>query len=398
MNANSSFHKSGKSCDISKEKIKEITDDIITDTKKNNKDIRKTINTKEKKLIKSNKKCPCYDCCNCCTCCYNNECTIKDDDCSNIIPFANLLTLPSNFCPCSSIGWENLKISIQPCLHCILEPCAINDAHLVFTDPCGERHDLENHIANLKRVRIVGCIQYILSAQSTITQNGITIVGASVSDFYTICVDRVVGFISDCFVKTCSISVDYQNLIFDNPPEIIYGNSHALKIKGEFVLKVSYIKNGSFENGFNDWSLTVPSGASADTVNHFNNYCPIEGCYFALLKTNGPGSYTTLSQTFTANAGDTIEGYSFFKTNDYMPFNDNCKIVIKSGNASGPIIATPFSESVATVGDYGQTPWKHWSYTFTNNGEFTVEAKIANAIDSILDSYIGIDAIHLISL
>ena len=67
---------------------------------------------------------------------------------------------------------------------------------------------------------------------------------------------------------------------------------------------------------------------------------PKHGSYFALLKTDGSGSYTTLSQSFYASAGDKICGWAFFKAEDYMPYNDSCAVYIKRG---GTLIYTAFS-------------------------------------------------------
>jgi len=39
-----------------------------------------------------------------------------------------------------------------------------------------------------------------------------------------------------------------------------------------------------------------------------------------------------LKQDFYADAGDILSGWSFFKTNDYMTFNDYSKVVLKSGD------------------------------------------------------------------
>ncbi|CAH2214312.1 hypothetical protein [Tepidibacter aestuarii] len=156
---------------------------------------------------------------------------------------------------------------------------------------------------------------------------------------------------------------------------------------------MSQIINRSFDQGFTGWTLVVPPGATATTPSSFLTYTPINGNFFALLKTDGPGSYTTVSQSFYAKKGDKISGWAFFKANDYLPYDDKSKVVIKSGTT---VISTVFSASVSTVGDYGQTPWTFWEYVFTSTGTFTLEGNITNALDSILDSYLGLDAIQLI--
>ncbi|MBD7911192.1 hypothetical protein [Clostridium cibarium] len=336
---------------------------------------------------------------------YNfNKCGIRDckGDCKNIIPFNNLLNVPKDFLP-KSIGgdWDSLKISIMPSLNCIVEPC-IEKTDITFNDPCNKKHVVKDYELKLKKLRVVGSINYIISAQYTASQLGISDSNASISGIYTMRIDRILGFVLEHFNSNYHVSVGYKDLQFDSPEEFVYGEDHALKIKGNFIINVGNIvetlRNGSFENAFADWNVVVPTGASAETVFIFEPsstliYRPIDECYFALLKTDGPGSYTTISQTFAAKAGDKIEGWAFFKANDYLPFNDNSKVRIKAGNN---VIATPFNYSVSDVGDYGHTPWTYWSHTFTADGTFTIEAQIANALDSSLDSYMGLDAIRLI--
>jgi hypothetical protein len=157
------------------------------------------------------------------------------------------------------------------------------------------------------------------------------------------------------------------------------------------------ITNGSFETGnLNGWSTYIPpEGYAIATTSYswsspsYGSFSAKHGSYFALLKTDGPGSYTALSQSFYANAGDKICGWAFFKAEDYMPYNDDCTVRIK--NSAGTVIYTAFSASVSTVGNYGNTPWTYWQYTFATAGTYTVEARIANNGDSGYDSVMGLD-------
>lgn len=162
--------------------------------------------------------------------------------------------------------------------------------------------------------------------------------------------------------------------------------------------------NPSFETDFTGWTLVVPTGGSAVTTTSYSTttgpavtYTPIQGSFFALLATDSgsaASNYITVSQSFSASTGDIISGWSFFDTDDYLPFDDNAQVLIISGSST---IATPFSASVSTVGDFGNTPWTFWQYTFTAPGVYTVQARIANALDSGVSSQIGIDALQLTS-
>ncbi len=151
------------------------------------------------------------------------------------------------------------------------------------------------------------------------------------------------------------------------------------------------LNNHSFEIGdTSGWQTYIPNGGWIQVVTSGGNKTATDGSRFALLKTNGPDSYTTVYQTFSVSSGAKITGYAFFKANDYLPYNDNAQVYIKSGNT---VIATLFSASVAQVGNYGETPWTAWEYTFSSAGTYTVEARIANVGDTILDSLMGLDGV-----
>lgn len=150
--------------------------------------------------------------------------------------------------------------------------------------------------------------------------------------------------------------------------------------------------NGGFETGdLTGWSATVPSGGSVQAITSYFSYSPVEGRYFALLETDEVGSYTTLSQTFTDGW---IEGWAAFKAEDYLPYDDNAAVQI-----FGPagLLATPWSTSVSTVGDFGNTPWEHWSWTAPSSGIYTVKYSVANGgDDSHQNSYALFDATSVV--
>ncbi|UCC97081.1 MAG: hypothetical protein JSW66_14695 [Phycisphaerales bacterium] len=168
------------------------------------------------------------------------------------------------------------------------------------------------------------------------------------------------------------------------------------------------LTNGSFEAGLNDWSIVVPGGASVSAVvSHSDtgasatgttSWGPTDGSMFALLKTDGPGSLTQVYQSFHANAGTRLVFDYFWDSQDYLPFNDSATGTLLSGvGTGGPLVATLFSESIVGDGiDYYGTPWTSVSYTFTTTGTYTVLFEITNGLDSILDSYVGIDSVAVI--
>jgi hypothetical protein len=148
--------------------------------------------------------------------------------------------------------------------------------------------------------------------------------------------------------------------------------------------------NGGFEAGnTSGWDIAIPPDGEANVVTTFtqddsDTVLPIEGSYFLELKTDGPGSQSTASQTFTVAAGDVISGWAAWEGNDYMPLNDNAKVQIF--DVAGNLLATPWYASIATYGDFADTPWTNWSWTAPTTDYYVVWYGIQNAIDSVLDS------------
>jgi len=165
-------------------------------------------------------------------------------------------------------------------------------------------------------------------------------------------------------------------------------------VLGMAAVAKATLVNGGFEEGdFTGWTKYVPYGGSAQVVTSHTgdqgtNYTPVEGNYFALLKTDGPGSYTTISQVIHLEAGWWVEGYAAFDARDYW----NDKAYVKIYDSSGNKIATPWYSDVKEVGNYGDGPWTYWSWTANEGGDYTLKFGVANAEDSEYDSYALFDA------
>jgi hypothetical protein len=161
-----------------------------------------------------------------------------------------------------------------------------------------------------------------------------------------------------------------------------------------FASPDSLLLNPGFENG----SLVGWSASSIDLVaavhqhiapNSSYVYAPPEGQSFALLEPAEPDVPTTLSQAFTAQPGDVVSCWTFFDGEDAPDWNDWGDVRILSG---GQVVATVYRADIASAGDLGYLPWSRWSYTVTVSGTYTLEARVANAVDNTMPSYLGLDA------
>jgi len=140
-------------------------------------------------------------------------------------------------------------------------------------------------------------------------------------------------------------------------------------------------------------------------------YEPVKGNYFAVLETGAPtGHFTTLSQKFDLNRGETLEGWATFCCGSevyqpYLPidaenYNDYALINILNSQGNvvdvpwyadsfdiGHYVTTPEGESTGEVVDFGPLPWKHWSWTAPAPDSYTLQYKTTQVADVIGISY-----------
>ena len=166
------------------------------------------------------------------------------------------------------------------------------------------------------------------------------------------------------------------------------------------------VTNGSFETGdLTGWSWTIPAGASIDVVTGHSDpggtgttsWTPADGSYFALLKTDGPGSLTQLYQSFSMTPGNPLMFDYFWDSRDLKPFGDTASLSVYSGvGLAGPLIGTFTLGSVSSdPQNYWGTPWQTVSLYLSNAGTYTAVFEVRNSLDGIKDSYLGIDNVLL---
>lgn len=168
------------------------------------------------------------------------------------------------------------------------------------------------------------------------------------------------------------------------------------------VLATAYgIPNHNF--GFDDgttsgWTASgeysvVSEHSSYAILGPERNYAPQNGSFFARLNTITDSLQdSTLSRSFTVNANQSLRGWAAFDTPDYDIYNDNAFVRLVGPDGS----LTLWSASVQSVGDFNNTPWQQWSYTFLNPGTYTLTLGVATGSDDPLGkTYALFDAIFL---
>jgi hypothetical protein len=167
----------------------------------------------------------------------------------------------------------------------------------------------------------------------------------------------------------------------------------AFALSASFGAAQATVINGDFELGnLSGWTAVVPSGgtAAAQTSNPDTGATPFQGNWMASLKTDGPGSFTTLSQTINLTAGAHVKGWAqFFDAELGEGFPDLGEVRILNP-LTGALIATVFSDNAADPGT-GLRGWTFWSFTALATADYTIQARIANAGDAIVDSWLFVD-------
>jgi hypothetical protein len=161
----------------------------------------------------------------------------------------------------------------------------------------------------------------------------------------------------------------------------------ALSLSAASAQAAIVMVNPGFESG-----TTAGWVGSGTVTTQLNGYTAPYGSRFAYVTSGCPTN--TLSQTFTASAGDKLSGAAFFDTDDYLPYNDNgsVRIVITPSGSSTAV----FSSSVGQVGSGGGTPWTAWQYTFSSSGTYRIEVQSTNVNDCGVNSYVGIDIAQVV--
>ena len=191
-------------------------------------------------------------------------------------------------------------------------------------------------------------------------------------------------------------------------PVVRAGKQLAPKKELPPAASIDGITNAGFETG--DLTGWTAGGLPADQTPYVTqsyqgfgsqnlppptNFLPPSGQYFAVVPAGCQGddvggTQSLTSQSFTANAGDTVSGWAFFQANDYLPYNDSGGVQIVTGE--GAFVATLYSANVTQLGDFGgPTNWFHWTYTFTSDGTYAVQAYATNDQDCAFTSVTGID-------
>lgn len=154
--------------------------------------------------------------------------------------------------------------------------------------------------------------------------------------------------------------------------------------------------NFGFETGDTTGWGVATLGGSATVVTGFNDgdgpaYSPYSGSYFLVLETGVAEVDQLVSQPFLMLAGETITGAAAFTTLEAIGA-DCCLNDVATATIINSGSTVVWSADVATVGQFGSTPWTTWSFTATATDSYILKYTVQNEGDSLYDSYALFDA------
>jgi hypothetical protein len=159
------------------------------------------------------------------------------------------------------------------------------------------------------------------------------------------------------------------------------------------------ITNGSFETGLSGWSPVVSTVYDTDgnvvstgsvevvtTTNAYDGtpYTPKDGSYFAKLVADS----ALLQMSLNWDAGDVISFSWAFLAFDYAPYIDFSNFAILTVAPDAFVLTLA---DVLGVGDYGDTGWMDYKYTFKNSGSGNILFGVSNFSDQAMSSVLLVD-------
>jgi hypothetical protein len=143
------------------------------------------------------------------------------------------------------------------------------------------------------------------------------------------------------------------------------------------------VTNLGFEQGLTGWTAT--GNVTADNASAYS------GTYSALLTAQVPhnSAPTSLSQTFSLNAGETFTVYAQFTGNEGGPKAlDTANVSIGLAGQNNNVML-----SWALPTDTGTGPWQTISFTAPTTGLYEFRAQVDNVHDSSSPSTLRLDSV-----
>lgn len=150
------------------------------------------------------------------------------------------------------------------------------------------------------------------------------------------------------------------------------------------------VTNGDFEAGnTSGWIENEAGGGSGVfATTGWSGITPAGGSWYGSVNGNSPTVVNSITQTFNANAGDTLSLEVLYDCNDAPGFADPGDCSLTGPGAPG----TFFSETCNSVP--GDTGWVPFSFPLSG-GSYTLTCRARNESDTVGDPQVGVDNVVL---
>lgn len=144
--------------------------------------------------------------------------------------------------------------------------------------------------------------------------------------------------------------------------------------------------NPGFENGLTGWTTNYAAGVG--TSSSLGGFTPVTGTSFGYAYGGaGTNVATTLSQSFTLGAGDTLSGSVGFIGFDGGFFNDDAYLSVNGTNL--------FFTDNNTLGYGVSTGWTPFSFVAPTSGAYLLQLGSRNVVDNTVNSLAVLDNIQI---
>ena len=153
---------------------------------------------------------------------------------------------------------------------------------------------------------------------------------------------------------------------------------------------VALADNGSFETGdFSGWTVDAPTGSA--TVQPGG--APGGGSYYGAVGAGSQEQWQSIATSVSLQAGDAVSAAALFY-NAEVPeecyYDDAAEVVVL---LDGNVVGTLFAANACAADFSGAGPWGGGQVYVSQDGVYTVVARVKNVGDSVVSSQVWLDAV-----
>jgi hypothetical protein len=149
--------------------------------------------------------------------------------------------------------------------------------------------------------------------------------------------------------------------------------------------------NGSFESGdFTGWSVDAPTGSASVLAGG----APGGGSFYGAVGAGAVGEYQSIATAVSLQAGDAVGAAALFvnaeNDGEKCFYDDQAEVVVL---LDGNVVGTIFAANACASPGQSIGPWSGGQIYVSQDGVYTVVARVRNIGDSAVASQVWLDAV-----